>query len=270
MVAESRGSRAGPTAEGDPSGSRPTLGGAPTVTAEESLDLDRLAKEKGVSLSSIVSRAGYLSAKVLTDGLLEELTKKPVKEASVTILAGKGNKGAAALAAGRHLADAGVTVNVVLSRKAKEYEGDAKNGLSQLERVAKKVYTGYNERAFDQADLIVDGLIGAGLEGAPKASVSLLIKGANFSMKPIVALDIPSGLNATTGVQSPVTIKAAATFVVGLPKRGMLGKSNTALCGQVYLLDVGIPPALWQEDIGVDVSKVFGGAEYVKLDLDES
>lgn len=256
------GSDVGP--EGD--AERPRLGPAPTVTAQESVQIDALALEAGLNLSAMVNRAGYLAAKVLLDGLLEELVGKPVGDAAVTILAGTGNKGAAALVMGGHLADAKVTVNVVLARKTKEYTGDAKNALSQIERVAKKVYNGYNERAFDQADLIVDGLIGAGLEGAPKASVSLLIKGANFSMKPIVALDIPSGLDATTGVRSPVTTKATATFAVGLPKRGMLGRSNLALCGRVYLLDIGIPVGLWDQHIGADVSELFAGKEYVRLD----
>lgn len=247
---------------------RPLLAGVPTVTAEESVHVDELAVEHGLALNGMVNRAGYLASKIVLEELFADLVKKDPKEAGVTVLAGTGHKGAAALVAGRHLADAGLTVNVVLARKAKEYQGDSKDALSKLERVAKKVYAGYNERAFDQADLILDGLIGAGLEGTPKASVSLLIKGANFSMKPVVALDIPSGLDATTGVQSPVTVKAAATLVVGLPKRGMIGKSNTALCGRIFLLDIGVPPQIWQENIGVDVSDVFGGREYVRLETE--
>lgn len=242
------------------------LAGAPTVTAEESVRIDALATKAGLSIAAMVNRAGYLAAKVLLDELLQDLVGKAPEETVVTILAGTGNKGSAALVMGKRLADAHVTVNVVLARKVKDYEGDAKNGLSQLERVAKKVYTGYNERAFDQADLIVDGLVGAGLQGTPKASISLLIKGANFSMKPVVALDVPSGLDATTGVRSPVTTKAAATLAVGLPKRGMLGESNLSLCGRIYLLDIGVPADLWMDHIGVDVSAVFAGNEYVRLD----
>jgi NAD(P)H-hydrate epimerase len=265
MTAESQGTAGGGAARATDDAARPMLAGVPTVTAEESVRIDALAVEAGLSLTSMVNRCGFLAAKILLDELLEDLVGKPPADTVVTILAGTGNKGAAALAMGKQLTDRHVTVNVVLARKSKDYEGDAKNALSQLERVAKKVYTGYNERAFDQADLIVDGLIGAGLQGTPKASVSLLIKGANFSMKPVIALDVPSGLDATTGVRSAVTTKAAATFAVGLPKRGMLGESNLALCGRIYLLDIGVPADLWKDHIGVDVSGVFDGKDHVRL-----
>lgn len=245
---------------------RRTIAGLPVVTAEETRSVDEALGKEGIRVEAVVSRVGYTTAELITNELLERLTGKTVEEAVVTVLAGTGNKGAAALVAGRNLAKKGATVNVVLSRPPKSYQGVTREELGKLEPVSKKVYKGYNERAFDQADLLIDGLIGVGLEGKPRASVSLLIKGANFSMKPTVALDIPSGLDATTGVQSPVTIKAAATCVVALPKKGMLGESNRTLCGELWLIDTGIPVTLLNELLDLELTDPLDGADYKRLE----
>lgn len=244
---------------------RAELAGVPVMTAEEAVSLDDTAGKEGVKPEAMVNRVGYVSGQLILKELIPRLVGKDANEVVVTVLAGTGNKGGGALSAARNLADAGVTVNVVLARKVKEYQGHTKTVLDGLEKKAKKVYTGYNERAFEQADLIIDGLIGCGLQGTPRASVSLLIKGANFSMKPSVAMDVPSGLNATTGMQSPVTLKASATLSVILPKRGMLGDSNQAICGEIWLVDAGVPPAVLTKHLGTEIPDPFKGADYVRL-----
>lgn len=223
----------------------PRLGGVPTVTSAQARAVQDALAAHGSSVDAVVAASADNAAKLLAGGLLEELSGKPAAETSVTVMAGTGHKGAVALGVAQRLAGGGSVVNVVLSRPVKEYTGPAKASLDVLDGSAKKVYTGYNERAFDQADLIIDGLIGAGLDGKPKASISLLIKGANFSMKPIVSLDVPTGLDATTGAPSTMTIKAKVTLALGLPKRGLTAASAGEYAGRVVLVDAGVPAAAW-------------------------
>ncbi len=255
--------QAGPTAESGTK--RPTLGGYPTVTREDLLALNERLQAANVSLESVAEHAGQKAGELLLTSLGAQLTGASLDQATVTVLAGTGHKGASALSLARELTQNQVAVIVVLARKKTDYEGVAKTLIDWLEKNAKKVYSGYNERAFDQAQLIVDGLLAGGLEGNPRASVSLLIKGANFSMKPTVAMDLPTGLHATTGIRSPVVIKADATLVVGLPKRGMLGETNRSLCGRVFLLDSGVDFRHWSAVVGSPVGSPFNGKPAIEL-----
>jgi NAD(P)H-hydrate epimerase len=254
---------AGTTAE---SGSkRPTIGGYPTVTREDLLALNQRLSAAGIELSTVAETAGKNAARQLRASLLKELTDRDPEEAVITVLAGTGHKGTSALALARELCDT-ATVLVVLARKKTDYEGPAAASIAVLEKSAKKVYAGYNERAFDQADLIVDGLVAAGLEGTPRASVSLLIKGANFSMKPTIAMDLPTGLDATTGIRSSVVVKAEASLIVGLPKRGMLGETNRSLCGRLFLVDSGVDFRHWSAVVDQPVGDPFHGKPAVELE----
>lgn len=258
------GEQAGHTAA--PGGKRSTLAGYPTVTRKDLLEMDKRLQDAKSSLEEIARKAGENAGAFLRTTLVEKLTDRPLTESVITVLAGTGRKGLAALAAAQDLAKNGVTVIVVLARKKKDYKPAWTELIDQLEKEAKKVYGGYNERAFEQADLILDGLLGAGLEGNPRASISLLVKGANFSMKPIVALDLPTGLDPTTGIRTHVAIKADATLCVGLPKQGMLGETNRALCGTLYLLDAGVDYRHWSAVIATPVATPFKGKPALLLE----
>lgn len=236
----------------------PVLGGVTTVSAVQARAVQEALADAGLSVDAVIERAAASVAGLILDQLLEELTKKPVAEAVITVMAGTGHKGAIALGVAKVLIDAGAIVNVVLARQPKEYTGPGAAGIAAVEPGAKKVFKGYNERAFDNSDLVVDGLIGAGLEGKPKASISLLVKGANFSMRPIVAIDVPTGMNPDVGTVAAQTVKARATVAVGLPKRGLTHPHAGNHAGQLYLADAGIPAALWEKAAGVKVEAPFG------------
>jgi NAD(P)H-hydrate epimerase len=97
----------------------------------------------------------------------------------------------------------------------------------------------------DSQDLILDGIIGYSLEGSPRGAAAEMIYWANEQKNPILALDIPSGLNATTGEVHEPVIRAAATMTLALPKTGL--KQSPDFVGELYLADISVPPQLYSQ-----------------------
>src|SRR5713101_136084 len=95
-------------------------------------------------------------------------------------------------------------------------------------------------------DLLIDSLIGYGLEGNPRDRVAIMIKDANASGSPILALDLPSGMNATTGEVYDPCIKATATLTLALPKTGFLAPAASRFVGNLYLADISIPRKVYR------------------------
>lgn len=92
-------------------------------------------------------------------------------------------------------------------------------------------------------DLIIDGIIGYNLQGSPRGNAAAMIKWANVQSAPVLALDVPSGLDAETGEIHLPVIKATATLTLALPKIG-LKSSASDVVGELYLADIGVPPVL--------------------------
>lgn len=94
-------------------------------------------------------------------------------------------------------------------------------------------------------ELILDGLLGYSLKGAPRNGVAALIRLALRQGAPIVSLDLPSGIDATTGEVHEPAISAAATLTLALPKTGLYAAAARAHIGELYLADIGVPPQLY-------------------------
>lgn len=92
------------------------------------------------------------------------------------------------------------------------------------------------------ADILVDGMLGTGSDGAPRADVAAAIKVINGIGRPIIALDMPSGINATTGTVSGDVVHATTTVTFGWPKLGMLLFPAREHCGRLIAVDIGFPP----------------------------
>jgi NAD(P)H-hydrate epimerase len=97
-----------------------------------------------------------------------------------------------------------------------------------------------------KANFIIDAMIGYGLQGKPRPPVSGWITKANQSRSPILALDAPTGLDATTGKPATYCIKAKATMTLAMPKMGLLTNAAQPYVGDLYLADIGVPPELYQ------------------------
>src|SRR4029077_15621685 len=136
------------------------------------------------------------------------------------------------MVAARHLANWGVEVNVVVGTTKDRMKDVPLVHLWVLEK--KGVPTLFADYDLGDYDLLIDGLIGYGLEGNPRDRVAAMIKDANASGRPILALDLPSGMNATTGEIYDPCIKATATITLALPKTGFLVPSAMPYVGDLY------------------------------------
>ena len=116
-------------------------------------------------------------------------------------------------------------------------------------------------------ELIVDGLVGYRLEGAPHGAAARLIRWANAQAAPILALDVPSGVDGTTGSVLDPAIRATATMTLALPKIGLRTPAAQAQVGELYLADIGVPPSLYAEPtLSLRVGALFAESEILRLD----
>jgi NAD(P)H-hydrate epimerase len=112
--------------------------------------------------------------------------------------------------------------------------------------------------------LIIDAIIGYSLNSAPRGNAQKMITWTNKQSAKILSLDVPSGVNSTTGEIYGEFIKADRTLTLALPKTGLL----TKLTGELFLADIGIPQAIYSK-IGVDYVEPFGNNYVIKIKLDK-
>ncbi len=213
----------------------------PALTAEQMREVDRVAVEElGIDLVQMMENAGRS---------LAHLSIRIFEPESVTVLAGSGGNGGGGLVAARHLANRGVTPRVVLSRDEAELGSVPAHQLDILRRMRLAV-----DAEPPAADLVIDALIGYSLRGDPRGRSAQLIAWANGQQAPILALDLPSGLDATSGQPATPCIGAAATLTLALPKAGLLKAPD--LTGRLYLADISIPPMVYRR-VGIDAPLIF-------------
>lgn len=202
-------------------------------TAKEVAAIDRrVTEELGVSVFQLMEVAGLRSA---------EATKTMVGEgSSVLVLAGPGGNGGDALVAAKWLLLWGFDVNVVLSHERTTLKEVTSHQLRIFENYGGVVIA---DPPKTPPDLIVDGLLGYSISGAPRGGAATLIRWANASNAPILALDLPSGLDATTGEARDPCIRARKTIVFGLMKQGLLAPSAKPFTGELLLVEIGFPAA---------------------------
>jgi NAD(P)H-hydrate epimerase len=185
---------------------------------------------------------------------------------NVAVLAGTGGNGGGALVCARRLHNWGAQVQVFLTRPAAEFTPVPAHQLDILQRMKVPVA---QADAITQAlspALIVDGLIGYRLKGAPRGAVSDLIRWANAERVPILALDTPSGIDTTTGTVFDPAIRATATMTLALPKAGLRAPGVEALVGELYLADISVPPSLYAEPaLVLQVGPLFAESEILRL-----
>ena len=215
-------------------------GGIVYVTAEEMRSMDDVTiHEFHVDVLVLMENAGRATA-ILAKQMLHETTHGK----RVACLVGGGNNGGDGMVAARHLANWGGDVTVIAGT-TKDRVKDAPLGqLRVLEKMGIPIVWGdCNLRDYD---LLIDGLIGYAVEGNPRDRVAMIIKDANASGCPILALDLPSGMNATTGEAYNPCIKATATITLGLPKTGFLAPNASRLLGDLFLADISIPRGVYE------------------------
>ena len=179
----------------------------------------------------------------------------------MTWIAGAGG----ALVCARRLHSWGAVVYVCLARPAARMSPVPAHQLEILRRMGVPAREGEAAHG-DGVDLIVDGLIGYSLRGAPRGLTATLIRWANAHNAPVLALDIPSGVDATDGSPRDPAIRAAATLTLALPKTGLRAPAAEPFTGELYLADIGVPPTLYaRPPLNLAVGPIFAASEIVRL-----
>jgi NAD(P)H-hydrate epimerase len=211
----------------------------PIVSAEQMHALDRAAiEEDGLPSLVLMERAGQ--------GVYEWLGKwfTPVQDKRVAVVCGKGNNAGDGLVVARYLFEAGIHLQVYLALPPDEFTGDAAAQwriVQSLNVPAMQFPSPIPSDCFAPYDIIVDALLGTGVQGEVKEPFRTVIEAVNRSGKPVVAIDIPSGLNADTGHAMGVTVQADYTVTMALPKRGFFLSDGVRCTGKWQAVDIGIP-----------------------------
>jgi len=116
----------------------------------------------------------------------------------------------------------------------------------------------------NKGDLILDAVIGYSLAGNPRGWTAKMIDRINSLSIPILALDVPSGLDATTGEIYNPCVQATATMTLALPKTGLVKPDVKQVVGSLYLADISVPDVLYKE-MGIDVTPLFLNDTLIRL-----
>lgn len=216
------------------------------ITSQEMKQIDRRAIEEfGIPSLILMENAGSGAAKVALD-MVKDLDDKKVISVS-----GKGNNGGDGFVCSRHLLNNGVDIEVFLTDKPSQLKGDAKINFGILRRMRAKIRILKTDKDFKlfkeklkDAQLIIDAIFGIGLSGKIEKPYSTAIRAMNQSKKSILAIDVPSGLDATTGDILGTCIKAKRTVTFGLPKTGFIKNRGPSSTGELIIVDISIPKQL--------------------------
>ncbi len=228
-----------------------TAGGrpVPAVSVEEMREIDRIAvEETGPGLLQMMEHAGHELASAAL-GMLGE--RWP--EARIVVLAGAGGNGGGGLCAARLLASRGAAVlAVTIARPATASDAVAAQ-LRTLRESPAGVIAWSDAFDIEEADLVVDAVVGYGLREAPRGPVMALIRAAQAASAPVLSLDVPSGVDADSGEAPGFAVRATRTLTLALPKTGLRREH----AGDLWLADLGIPPGVFAR-AGIAFDSRFG------------
>ncbi len=211
---------------------------------QEMREIDRRAvEEAGMPALLLMENAG----RAVAQEVMAFLGECPAG-AKICVFAGKGNNGGDAFVAARHLANSGFAVRVMLFSETAEFTPDAALNFNILKNMGVQLLFVKDETDWDRAlvhvmyaDLLVDGLLGTGLRGAPEAGVARAIKFINRSGKKVLSIDVPSGVNGDSGAVGGEAVNADRTVALCLPKVGLLLSPGNAYAGKVIVAPIGLP-----------------------------
>ncbi|MDD5629782.1 MAG: NAD(P)H-hydrate epimerase, partial [Elusimicrobia bacterium] len=166
----------------------------------------------------------------------------------VAVCCGGGANGGDGLVAARVLKEGGSEVQVFICAPRARYPEPVRANLERARAAGVPVLPAEDEPALQaglaRADVILDGILGTGSSGAPEGVIRRVIEAVAVSGKPVVAIDLPSGLDPDTGLAGGACVKAALTLTLGLPKRGLVAARARSLVGELKVLGIGFPEDL--------------------------
>jgi len=210
------------------------------LTAKQAKAIDIKARNLfGISTLVLMENAGRAVAREAQETLK--------KKRSVAIFCGKGNNGGDGFVASRHLLTNGIKPEVFLAARFDDIENEAKTNLGILLKLKQKIIEVEEDNLYlvkakiSNYYLIIDSLLGVGLQGEVRGIYRDLIGIINASKSYILSVDIPSGLDATTGKILGCCVEADETVTFVAKKRGMVLGEGPKYCGRVVVADLGIP-----------------------------
>ncbi len=224
----------------------------PAVTADQMRDVDRIAiEETGPNLYQMMENAGrnlaFMTIRHLGRGW---------RDGSIVVIAGTGGNGGGGICAARHLANRGGEVTVVVSDEAGLRPVPAQQLATYRETDGRVV--GSDELGGLDPSLIVDAVIGYSLSGPAQRTALHMIEWAMSQPAPVLSLDVPSGIDSTTGRAPGTHMIASQTMTLALPKTGL----DVAAAGDLWLADIGIPGETYRR-AGLEVPVELFGDEFV-------
>jgi hydroxyethylthiazole kinase-like uncharacterized protein yjeF len=217
----------------------------------EMTEADRLAIAGGVPGIVLMENAG----RAVADAVAQHY---PRRAPDVCVVAGPGNNGGDGFVAARILAERGFPVRVVLFGERAKLKGDAAEAAQRWQERMEPA----SPKAIADADVIIDALFGAGLDRPVEGDARALIEAMIASDAPVIAVDLPSGINGASGAVMGEAVRAFETVTFFRRKPGHLLLPGRIHCGRVVTADIGIPemvlesirprtfanaPALWAE-----------------------
>ena len=202
------------------------------LTTMEMGEADRLAVAAGVPSLELMESAG--EAVAAAAGAMVGIS------ARILVLAGPGNNGGDGFVAARRLAEQGYRVRLALLGERSSLKGDAAVMAAHWAGPVEPL----NAAAIRDCDLVIDGLFGAGLSRAISGTAAEAIAATNGSGIPVLAIDVPSGLDGSTGTAAGPVVRATRSMTFFRRKPGHVLLPGRALCGPVTVADIGIPAAV--------------------------
>ena len=204
--------------------------------------IDENSVNLGVPTSQLMENAGAEVTRTILDSY-------GAKGEKILIVAGTGNNGGDGFVVARHLANLGAVVSVVLLGKSHDIRTtDARMNWDNLTKMAEGVklknvantsHLEILEEEINSAHLLIDAILGTGLQGPLRDPIATAVKMLNESNRPILAIDTPTGLNPSSGEVHGIAIHAQMTVTFHRMKRGLIGKEEYT--GKVIIRDIGIP-----------------------------
>ncbi len=193
----------------------------------------------------LMENAGCSCAELIKEKL------KPITEPKVCIFCGTGNNGGDGYVIARHLFNSGFKVVVVICGDRQKVKGDAKINLDILEKLGRPIEQ-LNLKDDDvparvkdftaDADMIVDGLFGTGLSGPLRDDYIRLIESINACDCPVLAVDIPSGMDCDSGRPLGTAVRASCTVTFVAVKKGFVSEGAASYTGEIYVASIGVEP----------------------------
>jgi len=232
----------------------------PSVAEAEMREVDRIAVEEvNLSILQMMENAG----RSLANFIIKQL--KDLDSSKVLIFAGSGGNGGGGICAVRHLQNHGIDASYIISQDPKSLLGAAKTQYLILKNSGfSPIMKEDLPNMISESDIIIDALIGYSLKGDPKGISKVFIDMINRSEKYVIALDIPSGIDASTGDEKNPFVRADETLTLALPKTGLRNPNS----GDLYLADIGIPNSVYSK-LDIEFENFFGKEYIIPIFRDE-